>query len=71
MRKCYHPGVVLSHRFVGSSTTSSPPTLLYDVHFDDGDGANNLEGSSVISRKKYLTRNLKPLLRVGDRVYMC
>ncbi len=67
--QCYHPGVVVSHRIVGSSTTSSRPALLYDVRFDDGDRADDLEGSSVMSRKKYLTRNLKPLLRVGDRVY--
>jgi hypothetical protein len=49
-------------------TTLSPPALLYGVHFDDGNPANDLKGSSVMSRKKYLMWNLKPLLRVRDRV---
>ena len=75
----YYPGVILSHKIVdedkgagphaGSSTTSSSPVVLYDVRFDDGDITTNIDGNLVMSRKKYLKCNLKPLLRVGDEVY--
>ena len=36
---------------------------------DDGVLKDDIQGSLVISRKKYLKRNLKPMLSVGDEVY--
>jgi hypothetical protein len=74
----YYPGVIVSHRIVekdkangphaGSSEATSSHVVLYNVRFDDGDIAENL-GSSVMTRKQYLKRNLKPMLGVGDEVY--
>ena len=43
--------------------------VLYNVRFDDGDMVKNLDSRSVIPRKTYMERNLKPLLKVGDEVY--
>jgi hypothetical protein len=52
-----------------SSNASSRLVVLYNVRFNDGDIAKNLDSKSVIPRKRYMERNLKPLLRVGDEVY--
>lgn len=69
LRVYYFPAVVMSHKLVQKGEDLGA-VVLYDVRFDD-DGVlkDDIQGSLVISRKKYLKRNLKPMLNVGDEVY--
>ena len=64
--------VIKSYKIVddngkNKSTTSS--LLFYDINYDDGDCLCQINSSLVIPRKKYLKHNLKPLLKVGEKVY--
>lgn len=69
LRVYYYPAVVMSHKLVQKGEELGA-VVFYDVRFDD-DGVfkDDIQGSLVISRKKYLKRNLKPMLSVGDEVY--
>ena len=60
----FYPGVVKSSE-VGADGT----TVSYDIRYDDGDSLSNIDGTLVIPRKRYLYKNLKPCLNVGDEVY--
>ncbi|KAL9189318.1 hypothetical protein ACHAXT_011808 [Thalassiosira profunda] len=64
----YYPGVVASHTIVEGMGRSGP-ALRYDINFDDGDTLRGIHWRLVIKRKKYLKKNLKPSLEVGDEVY--
>ena len=60
----FYPGVVKSSEIGADGTT-----VTYDIRYDDGDSLSNIDGTLVIPRKRYLYKNLKPCLNVGDEVY--
>lgn len=65
----YFPGVIEAYSIAEKRVGRSDETLLYDVHFEDGDRLKEIEEVLVIPRKKYLEHGLKPNLQVGDEVY--
>ncbi|KAK1747102.1 hypothetical protein QTG54_002446, partial [Skeletonema marinoi] len=50
------------------ATKSDQLSLSYDVEFDDGKFLARIDKSLVISEHRYLHENLKPILKVGQRV---
>ena len=59
----YYPGKIASSKIVNGST------VLYDIHFDDGDELDGIDSSLVISSRRYRKKNRKTALHVGDEVY--
>ena len=66
-QKCYYPGIVQSHKLVEKKKGHS--TVVYDVLFDDGDKGKGIEAHLVMPVGKYTHQNLKPMLKVGEKVY--